>query len=415
MAGMPTQKPDRCNRTICLPIDETLYDEVISDVTLFRQWLGGQYELYPELFPDSFAGGFSMKDRRTSARLGIEIRRVTLRDGSDWSVRPSFVLPGMVARTQDVEHGLFLRKFPVPFWALAHVFGRNAMFWYRLQSALGRNSLAGTTVRKGSLPQDLLADEHHQKRDGEKTYIASTVGNGCWLGAEIAESAGTDDLTQAYRVFQTEALNIEPGYKPDTVNTDGWGPTQAAWSALFPLVTILECFLHAWLSIRTRGKKHDLFDEVSRRVWEAYRSVTVRSFSQRLRHLRTWATANLSGWIQEKTLRLCEKRARWTAAYEHSSGHRTSNMLDRLMRGMDRYYESTQHLHGSLAASRLTSRSQALLWNFAPWHPSATKQHGWQSPAERLNQHRYHEYLLENLLVSASCGGYRYKQLPHDQ
>jgi hypothetical protein len=170
MARMPTRKPDRCNRTICLPIDEPLYGEVMSDVTLFRQWLAGQYELYPELFPDRFAGGFSMKDRRTSARLGIEIRRVTLRDGSDWSVRPSFVLPGMVARTEDVEHALFLRKFAVPFWALAHVFGRNAMFWYRLQSSPGRNSLAGTTVRKGSLPQDLLADEHHQKRDGEKTY-----------------------------------------------------------------------------------------------------------------------------------------------------------------------------------------------------------------------------------------------------
>jgi hypothetical protein len=84
---------------------------------------------------------------------------------------------------------------------------------------------------------------------------------------------------------------------------------------------------------------------------------------------------------------------------------------------MDRYYESTQpqHLHGSLAANRLTSRSQALLWNCAPWHPSETKQHDWQSPAERLNQHRDHENWLQNLLVSASCGGYYYRQISHDQ
>ena len=94
MAGMPTQKPERCNRTICLPIDEPFYGEVMSEVTLFRQWLAGQHELDSALFPDIFADGFSRKDRRTSARLGIQIRRVTLRDGSDWSVRPSFVLPG---------------------------------------------------------------------------------------------------------------------------------------------------------------------------------------------------------------------------------------------------------------------------------------------------------------------------------
>jgi hypothetical protein len=122
MAGMPTPKPECCNRTICLPIDESLCGEVMSDMTLFRKWLAGQHELDPELFPDIFADSFFMKDRRTSARLGIQIRCVTLRDGSDWSARSSFALPGMVARTEDVEHALFLRKFAVPFWTLAHVF-----------------------------------------------------------------------------------------------------------------------------------------------------------------------------------------------------------------------------------------------------------------------------------------------------
>jgi hypothetical protein len=79
-------------------------------------------------------------------------------------------------------------------------------------------------------------------------------------------------------------------------------------------------------------------------------------------------------------------------------------MLDRLMRGMNRYYDSTQHLHGEAVASRLTCRSQALLWNFSP---SQTRRLGWQSPAERINEHRCHEQWLQNLLISASCGGYR--------
>ena len=409
MARMPASRPNVGNCTLCLPIDEALYNELVNDTVRFRAWITEQYELHPELFPEPFARGFSRKDSRTSAKLGVVIRRIQLRDGSAWSLRPAFVLPGMTARTQDVHPALFLRKFAVPYWALSEVFGRDPMFWYRLQNALGRNSLAGTTVRKGTLPQDLLADEHHQTRDGEKTYVASTVGNGCWLGAEIATSAGTEDLTEAYGVFHDEALNIAPDYQPDSVNTDGWSPTQTAWTTLFAGITILECFLHAWLSLRTRGKKHELFEDVSRRVWEAYRSPTLRGLSQRLRHLRSWAESHLTGWILEKTLRLCEKHPRWAAAYRHPTGHRTSNMLDRMMRGMQRYYASTQHFHGGVEASRLTSRSQALLWNFTPWHPSQTQRHGWQSPAERLNKHRYHDNWLQNLLISASCAGYRYK------
>ena len=42
-------------------------------------------------------------------------------------------------------------------------------------------------------------------------------------------------------------------------------------------------------------------------------------------------------------------------------------MLDRLMRGMNRYFEHGQHLHGSRVACRMHCRAWALLWNFAPW------------------------------------------------
>ena len=40
----------------------------------------------------------------------------------------------------------------VPFDALAYVFGRDAMFWYRAWLAFGRPSLVGTTVKE---PQTL--------------------------------------------------------------------------------------------------------------------------------------------------------------------------------------------------------------------------------------------------------------------
>jgi hypothetical protein len=83
-------------------------------------------------------------------------------------------------------------------------------------------------------------------------------------------------------------------------------------------------------------------------------------------------------------------------------------MLDRVMRGMSRYFEGGQHLHGSPAACGRHVRAWALLHNFRPWGPEAVRDtDGWRSPAERLNKHRYHDDWLQNLQVSASLGGYR--------
>ena len=67
-----------------------------------------------------------------------------------------------------------------------------------------------------------------------------------------------------------------------------------------------------------------------------------------------------------------DKRDVWTIAYDHPQGHRTSNMLDRLMRSMNRYFDRGQHLHGSRGACDQHCRAWALLHNFAPWHPATT-------------------------------------------
>jgi len=224
----------------------------------------------PELFPANFGQGYQLKDDRMSAKQRLRIRRIVLTDGTAYSIRPSFLMPYLTARTADVEGPLFLRRFGVPFWALARVFGPDPMFWYRLECGLGRASIVGTTIRQGAVPEHLLADEHHQTCDGQKVFIATTVGSGCCLGAERAPTAGADDLTAAYGVFKDEARDVTPKYTPKTVSTDGWAATQAAWTALFSKVVLLLCFLHGWLKIRDRAKHlKGLFAEVSPRVWEA--------------------------------------------------------------------------------------------------------------------------------------------------
>ena len=181
------------------------------------------------------------------------------------------------------------------------------------------------------------------------------------------------------------------------------------------MIIILQCFLHAWLKIRDRSKHlGELFFETGQRVWDIFRAPNKRSCSQRIRALKSWAGKMLTGVVQDKVLDLCRKRELWTLAFDHPEGHRTSNMADRLMRGMNQYFAGGLSLHGSPAASEQHGRAWVLLWNFAPWHPAVTRaSHGFQSPAERLNKHRYSERSrLENLLVSASCNGYRFHN-PH--
>ena len=78
------------------------------------------------------------------------------------------------------------------------------------------------------------------------------------------------------------------------------------------------------------------------------------------------------------------------------------------MRPMSRYSEDAQHLHASKEACERHCRASALLYNFRPWNPAMARANGGRhSLAERLNQHRYHDDWLHNLLVAASLGGYR--------
>jgi hypothetical protein len=316
----------------------------------------------------------------------------------------------MTGLTHDVDHALFFRRFHVPCWAIAHVFGRNAMYWYRLEQGLGRFSVVGTTVKNPEqLPKDLVADEKHSWLKGERVYIATTAAADCILGASVATSASQVDLEKAYGVFASEAQAVDAHYAPETVNTDGWQATQNAWKALFTQITVILCFLHAFLKIRDRATKAfgELGQDVQRRVWEAYRAPSKRAFAQRLRRLREWAGNVLPASDMKKyTLDLCAKRDEFSQSYDHEQAHRTSNMVDRLMKFLDRAFFNAQYFHGLPASAETRVRALALLWNFCPSCPETVKKHGGQAcPAERLNGKRYAENWLENLLLAGSMNG----------
>jgi len=170
------------------------------------------------------------------------------------------------------------------------------------------------------------------------------VAAGCCLGAAVADTADADALQQAYGVFQQQARNVQPQSTPKTVSTDGWAATQLAWLALFPLVLILRCLLHGWLSVRQRAKHlGELFHSLGDKVWQAYRSSTRQGFAQRLRRLREWAQRQRRGVVLEQVLRLGGRSKQYGQAYRQPQGHRTSNLLDRVMKLMQRYFDSGRH------------------------------------------------------------------------
>ena len=190
MAKGTATRSSRGHRTICLPVSEDAYTQAVKDPSAFRGLLDEGFRTMPELFPPNFVQGYELKDDSMSSKQRVRIRRVLLRDGNAKSSRPSYLMPNMTARGVDVEGPLFLGNFGVPYWELASVFVAEAMYWYRLECELGRFSVVGITVRRAEVPVHLLADEHHQPRDGQKVYIATTVGEGCCLGGNRPKLPG---------------------------------------------------------------------------------------------------------------------------------------------------------------------------------------------------------------------------------
>ena len=411
-------KLSKGSKRICVPIAQEEYQRTWSDPIAFRQVLDAQIAQFPELFPQTIVQGYTFHDilpvskKMPNVRLRrIQVAGIENSHGNVFTIAPSFVLPYMVGYTDDVEKALFLRgKFNVAYWGLTHVFGHNDLYWERLELGLGRNSIVGTTVKSADkLPQDLLADEKHSRLNRQKVYVATTAGNGCVLGASVSLQADAEELTSAYQQFKTEAQNVKPNYQPTTVNTDGWAGTQVAWRSLFLNVVLIACFLHAFIKIRDRCKRmQSYFPEVCKRVWDAYHANTPQLFLERCAALKTWATQTLpAGPGLDAVLKLCARAPEFTKAYAYPTAHRTSNMLDRLMDHMDRFFYQARYFHGHLMTAEYTVRAGALLGNFLPYCPRAAVAAQYQSPAHKLNGFVYHQNWLHNLLISASMGGFR--------
>jgi hypothetical protein len=108
----PPTMPVRGYKTICLPCSQEQYEQCVEDPQQFRQFLDQQIEAHPELFPPEIRRGYRMKDLYTSRKTGWRLRRIDLRNGQSYLVRPSFLMPYLTGHTEDVQAPLFSANSP---------------------------------------------------------------------------------------------------------------------------------------------------------------------------------------------------------------------------------------------------------------------------------------------------------------
>lgn len=404
------KEPSARKHHICLPFkSEQRYAKYVANPARYRKFLAGQFKRHPELFPAAFSSGYQFHSKYRQQKQDLILRRLKLKATEKvFTIRPSFVFPYGVGRTEEMEKALFLRRYGVPFDGLAYVFGRNASFWQRACLQLGRPSLVGTTIKAPEkLPADLVADEKVTWLNGQEVYVTMTAAGGCLLGAGLATATTAEAFQGGYGEFKNEAQELDETYAPETVCTDGFKATRLCWQELFPQVVLILCFLHGVLKVMERCTGH-LRQQVLDRVWHCYDASSQRQFSQRLRRLGEWASKELSGHLQEMVIKLQQQRPRYATAYHHAGAHRTTNAVDRLMNHQDRMLYARDYLYGKQATARLALRAMAVLWNF---HPYTTRLRRAdlprQSPFADLNGFQYHKNWLHNFLIAASLGGHK--------
>jgi hypothetical protein len=149
-------------------------------------------------------------------------------------------------------------------------------------------------------------------------------------------------------------------------------------------------------------------------VIEQNRTESKRQLAQQIRRLREWTIKNVANCpMKDNILKLCKKKKKWSTHFDFQTAHKTSNMIDRKMRAMNRHAYNSQMFHSDIISTTKNFRAFAVLHNFSPsciqaWDETCTL----TSPVARLNNYIYHDNWLQNLLIASSVGNLRSHRNP---
>ena len=98
-------------------------------------------------------------------------------------------------------------------------------------------------------------------------------------------------------------------------------------------------------------------------------------------------------------------RERAAVSYDHPTGKRTRNEVDRLTNHLTRLMYPGKHLHGHRSSATQRLHGSKLVHIFVPFVERSNHPREYLSPAHRLNKKVLHQHWLHNLFLSASMRG----------
>jgi hypothetical protein len=404
---------NRGDKIIRLPISVQEYEKLSKDVVQFRVKLEELHRLYPEIFPTNFALGYEFHDKRLSKKQGVSHRRIALRDGSIYALYSHVWMPYMSGKSADSWYALLLIFFGVPFWVIVLGFGKNEMHWYRQFKHLGRFSLVGTSIKEVSkFPKSVAVDEKFTWLRGQQVYVAMVAGLNCLLGISLSLKSDEASLTEAYGTFKADIVRFKPNFELKSFVADGWSATNNAIKNLFSTAVGILCFLHSVIKIRNVATKEVHKKELFDKVWQVYQQENTIDFSAKINDLKQWANQNIEKEsVKEQINKMQNKSNLFQSYYACKSENlvplRTSNMVDRTMKTLDRFLFNHQYFHGHLATAQTFLKAFAILYNFVPFAPRTIRDKPTYlaSRMANINGFQYKENWLDNLLIAASGNG----------
>lgn len=281
--------------------------------------------------------------------------------------------------------------------------------FYSFLCHIGSSSLLESLMKANlALPEKIQSDEKHSFCQGEKGYIPLITSGHVTYHIDYINSLEEKDLVKSYQKYMTEAQKIKENYTPKSVTLDGYQSTQNAMKKIFPLASLIYCWLHAVRSVFKRVKAfcEEVAKEISGSLWwvlkgkSEEKTVLKNSLSGWLRRYESFLPEDillgLKGWLKRRRPSFYEsigQETEWSTSYQ----------LDQICNHLDRKLFNMKYFHRKDSNKEDFLRGLALVHNLIPYQRRA--KNAGKCPVEVEGGRLPHSNWFVSLLILTS-GGY---------